>query len=204
MLQAVATLALEFVSGKKRAAPRALLETAAYLHGIVLSLQGLQGIALQNVIAKVGRREVGRGRTGGRDVRSMARKINERPRRGGEGGGQVRSGKGGTVCQSYPTQSPFNPFNSEKATPFPLISSSLCLRNGGCTFQGGYAPHPGASGVYTIQGTGAARLYRLLTTTLPHPPCSTRQGRLNSRVPIAYKVRYLPPPTQLPRAFPCA
>lgn len=53
VLHAAATLAHEFLVDKERAAPRALLDTAVYLHEIMLSLQGLQGIALQNVIAKV-------------------------------------------------------------------------------------------------------------------------------------------------------
>lgn len=53
VLHAVATMAQEFLADEARVAPRALLETAVDLHGIVLSLQGLQGIALQGVIAKV-------------------------------------------------------------------------------------------------------------------------------------------------------
>lgn len=53
VLHATAVLAQEFLSDKERVAPRALLETAVFLHGIVLSLQGLQGAALQGVIAKV-------------------------------------------------------------------------------------------------------------------------------------------------------
>jgi len=50
VLHAAATLAHEFLVDKDRAAPRALLDTAVYLHEIMLSLQGLQGIALQNVM----------------------------------------------------------------------------------------------------------------------------------------------------------
>ncbi|CAM9656902.1 unnamed protein product, partial [Ectocarpus sp. 13 AM-2016] len=53
VLSAAATLAHEFLADKERVAPRALVETAVYLHDIVLSLQGLQGEALRRVIAKV-------------------------------------------------------------------------------------------------------------------------------------------------------
>lgn len=53
ILHAAATLALEFLADKDRVAPRALMDTAVYLHEIILSLQGLQGIALQTAIAKV-------------------------------------------------------------------------------------------------------------------------------------------------------
>lgn len=53
VLYAAATLAHEFLADKERVAPRALVETAVYLHDIVLSLQGLQGEALRRVIAKV-------------------------------------------------------------------------------------------------------------------------------------------------------
>lgn len=53
VLHAVATLAFEFLADKERVAPRALMDTAVYLHDIILSLQGLQGIALQTAIAKV-------------------------------------------------------------------------------------------------------------------------------------------------------
>ncbi|CAB1097831.1 unnamed protein product [Ectocarpus sp. CCAP 1310/34] len=53
VLYAAATLAHEFLADKERVAPRALVDTAVYLHDIVLSLQGLQGEALRRVIAKV-------------------------------------------------------------------------------------------------------------------------------------------------------
>lgn len=53
VLHAAATLASEFLADKDRVAPRALMDTAVYLHEILLSLQGLQGIALQTAIAKV-------------------------------------------------------------------------------------------------------------------------------------------------------
>ncbi|CAM9609122.1 unnamed protein product, partial [Hapterophycus canaliculatus] len=53
VLHATATLAQEFLSDKDRVAPRALVDTAVCLHDILLSLQGLQGEALQGVIAKV-------------------------------------------------------------------------------------------------------------------------------------------------------
>lgn len=53
VLHAAATLAFEFLADKDRVAPRALMDTAVYLHEIILSLQGLQGIALQTVITKV-------------------------------------------------------------------------------------------------------------------------------------------------------
>lgn len=46
-------LALEFLADKDRVAPRALVDTAVYLHEVILSLEGLQGIALQTAIAKV-------------------------------------------------------------------------------------------------------------------------------------------------------
>ncbi|CAM9531234.1 unnamed protein product [Ectocarpus fasciculatus] len=53
VLYAAATLAHQFLADKERVAPRALVDTAVYLHDIVLSLQGLQGEALRSVIAKV-------------------------------------------------------------------------------------------------------------------------------------------------------
>lgn len=46
-------MAQEFLFDKGRAAPQALLEMATLLHGIMLSLHDLQGLALQSVIAKV-------------------------------------------------------------------------------------------------------------------------------------------------------
>lgn len=53
VLYAAAILAHEFLGDKERVAPRPLIDTAVYLHDILLSLQGLHGDALQVVIAKV-------------------------------------------------------------------------------------------------------------------------------------------------------
>lgn len=53
VLHSAAVLAHEFLADKGRVAPRPLIDTAVYLHDIILSLQGLQGDALQAVIAKV-------------------------------------------------------------------------------------------------------------------------------------------------------
>lgn len=53
VLHAAATLAHEFIMDEARVAPRALLDTAVQLHHVMLSLQGLQGFAVQAVIAKV-------------------------------------------------------------------------------------------------------------------------------------------------------
>lgn len=53
VLHAAATLAHEFIMDEARVAPRALLDTAVQLHHVMLSLQGLQGLAVQAVISKV-------------------------------------------------------------------------------------------------------------------------------------------------------
>ncbi|CAM9742427.1 unnamed protein product, partial [Pylaiella littoralis] len=53
VLHSAAVLAHEFLADKGRVAPRPLIDTAVYLHDIILSLQGLQGDALQAVIGKV-------------------------------------------------------------------------------------------------------------------------------------------------------
>lgn len=53
VLHAAATLAQEFIADDERVAPRALLDTAVGLHHVMLSLQGLQGSAVQAIIGKV-------------------------------------------------------------------------------------------------------------------------------------------------------